>query len=60
MEFKMVITDSGHYGITLETKARGEIWQEKSLKRLKKLRKWMDTLNPAMQLNMGSFKNFQF
>ena len=41
-----------------KTKARGVIIQENSLKRLKKLRKWMEILNPAMKVNMESFREF--
>lgn len=41
-----------------KTKARGVTIQENSLKRLKKLRKWMEILNPAMKVNMESFREF--
>ena len=44
--------------ILKKTKARGVFVQFNYLKKLKKLRKWMDILNPTLKLNMED--NFRY
>ena len=42
-----------------KTKARRQFVEQIHLKKLKKLRKWMDLLNPTLKMNMeGNFKEF--